>query len=290
MFRKAVQDSEFTITAELTIKREFGKADVLAQAESLRTWVDAIQVTDNPYAWVQMSAVAAAGLLIDMGVDPIAILTCRDRNRIALQSDLLGLRAMGASSVLLMRGHQVPKDHILPARTVFDITARELIAMARDLDEDESVGPGESFFIGTNARVFKPSHDWRAKSLAARARAGAQFLQTQLCFNMDILRNYMERLVNSKVTWNYSVMISLAALPSAKTARWLKQKLSFSLITEAVIERLERSKDPEREGISICAELLQEVADIPGVSGAHLMTMGNPEAISAVIKASGLRD
>ncbi len=288
-FREAVQDSEFTITAELTIKREFGKADVLAQAESLRTSVDAIQVTDNPYAWVQMSAVAAAGLLIDMGIDPVAIMSCRDRNRIALQSDLLGLRAMGASSVLLMRGHQVPKDHILPARTVFDISARKLIAMARDLDEDETVGPGEAFFIGTNARVFKPSHDWRAKSLTARARAGAQFLQTQLCFNMDTLRAYMERLVNLKVTWNYSMMISLAALPSAKTARWLKDNLGFSLIPEAVIKRLEHSTDPEREGIRICAELLREVADIPGVSGAHLMTMGNPEAISTVIKASGLK-
>jgi methylenetetrahydrofolate reductase (NADPH) len=236
-----------------------------------------------------MSAVSAASILHHHGVDPIPVLTCRDRNRIALLSDLIGLRALGVTSVLLIRGHRVPKNHVIPANTVFDTTGRELIAMASDLGEDETLGPGKAFFIGTGARTFRPNRGWRAESLTERANAGARFLQTQLCFNMDILRQYMKRFVEAKLTWNYSVMVSLSPLPSAKTAKWLKENMSDSRIPKAVIQRLEDAKDPEREGIEICAELMREISEIPGVSGVNLLTTGNAEAIPAAIRASGLR-
>ena len=125
---------------------------------------------------------------------------------------------MGVTSVLLTRGHRVPKDHHIPATTVFDTTGRELIGMANSLNEEESTGPGEQFFIGTGARAYRPRKDWRAESLNARASAGARFLQTQLCFNTDIIRVYIEALVQAKLTWRYSVMISLTTLPSVKTS------------------------------------------------------------------------
>ena len=288
-FREAAQGEKFAITAELTLKRESIADDVIRQADILGPYVDGIQVTDNPWSWVQMSAVTAASILIHHGIDPIPILTCRDRNRIALQSDLIGLRALGVTSVLLMRGHRVPENHVIPATTVFDTTGRELIAMASELGEDETLGPGKAFFIGTGARAFRPNRGWRAESLTERASAGARFLQTQLCFNMDILRQFMDRFIEAKLTWNFSVMVSLSPLPSATTARWLKKHMSDSRIPDHVIQRLEDSDDPQREGIEICAELMREIAEIPGISGVNLMTTGNAQSIPDAIKASGLR-
>jgi methylenetetrahydrofolate reductase (NADPH) len=280
-FREAVRNDGFAISAELTVKRNSTADDVRRQADQLGRYVDGIQVTDNPYAWVQMSALSAAGILLQHGMDPVPILTCRDRNRFALQSDLMGLQALGVTSLMLMRGHRVPENHSVPASTVFDLTGRELIQMAASLDE--------TFFIGTGARAFRPGPRWQAESLIARAAGGARFIQTQLCFNLDIIRRYVGRLVEAKLTRNYLVMISLSPLPSATTARWVKENMSDSRIPAVVFQRLEDAKDPEREGIMICAELMQELSEIPGVSGVNLMTTGNPDAIPAVIKASGLR-
>jgi len=289
-FREAVQGDRFTISAELTLKRQSTADDVRRQVDLLAPFVDAIQVTDNPYAWVQMSALSAATLVQGQGVDPVPILTCRDRNRIALLSDLLGLRALGVGSIILTRGHRIPKKHSVAANPVFDVTGQELIALAASLNDDEEAAVrGHEFFIGTGARAFRPNRDWQAESLVARAAAGARFLQTQICFNQDILQQYMQAMVEARLTWRYSVIVSLAVLPSAVTAKWVKKNLSDSRIPKAMVQRLEEATDPEQEGIRICAEAIQQIAGIPGVSGVNLMTTGDPQAIVEAIRASGLR-
>ena len=216
------------------------------------------------------------------------IMACRDRNRAALHSDLLGMQALGVKSLMLIRGQRVPESHAVTASTVFDMTARELIALASSLGEAPA-RPEKDFFIGTGARAFRPNRGWRAESLEARAAAGARFMQTQLCFNLDILGQYMKRLVAAGLTRRYSVMVSLSPLPSAQTARWIKENMSDSRIPVEVIERLGQAADPEQEGIRICAELMQQISEIPGVSGVSLLTTGNPQAIPEAIKASGLR-
>jgi 5,10-methylenetetrahydrofolate reductase len=155
--------------------------------------------------------------------------------------------------------------------------------------EDEET-PASGFFVGTGARVFRPNREWKADSLSARAAAGARFLQTQLCFNLDILRQYMAAMVEARLTWRYSVIVSLAVLPSAVTAQWVKKNMSDSRIPKYIIERLEKAADPEQEGIRVCAELMQEIAAIPGVSGINLMTTGDAAAIPAAIEATGLRN
>jgi len=288
-FRESVESEQFSISAELTVKRDSTADEVRRQADLLGDFVDGIQVTDNPYAWVQMSALSAAGILIDHGVDAIPILTCRDRNRVALQSDLLGLQALGVSSLILMRGPRVPKNHSVPASTVFDLSGRELIALASSMNDEQAPGPGEGFFIGTAARAFRHKPGWRAESLVERSAAGARFIQTQLCLNMDILREYMGCFVDSKLDQSYSLIVTLSPLPSAVTAKWLKNTMTDSRIPAEVISRLEDAKDPEQEGIRICAELMQEASGIPGVSGINLMTTGDPEVIPAAIQASGLK-
>ena len=281
-FRRVLQDQRFALTAELTLGSDSGADDVRRQADQLGSLVDGIQVTDNPYAWVQMSALAAAAILREHGFDPIPVLSCRDRNRSALQRDLLGMQALGVSSLVLIRGHRVPRDHALPATTVFDLTGRELIARAAALESKP--------LIGTGARVFRPGPGWQGESLTARAAAGAGFMLTQLCFNLDILRRYMARFSSAGLAKRLAVMVSLSTLPSAATASWIRQNLSDSRIPDALIRRLDTARDPEQEGILICAELMREIADIPGVSGINLMTTGNPESIPAAIRMSGLRE
>ncbi len=288
-FRQAVQSDAFTISAELTLNHATRADDVRRQAGLLGPLVDGVQVSDNPPAWMHMSALAASSLLLDEGVDPVPIITCRDRNRVALYSDLLGCRALGVTSLLLTRGRRVIKKNKLHGSTVFDIGGRDLIAMANEINEEEGARPEEFFFIGTGAKVFHPKPEWRAESLSVRARAGARFLQTQLCFNVDILKRWMARLIDLKKTWEYSVLVSLTPLPSANTARWLKEQYSDSKIPRAVIDRLENASDPRAEGIAICAGLMNEIRAIPGVSGVNLMTTGDPDLLAAVIRASGLR-
>jgi methylenetetrahydrofolate reductase (NADPH) len=288
-FREAVQSKDFSISAELSPRREFTASDVHCQVDALGDVVDGIQVTDNPWSWVQMSAVSAASIVLQKGVDPIPLLTCRDRNRIALKSDLIGLRAMGVSSVVLTRGQAVQADHQIKAKSVFDTTDRELIAIANAMNDDPLLGPEGDFFIGTGARIFRAGNKWQAESLKARADAGARFLQTQLCFNTDIIRTYIDALVRLKLTWKYAVIISLSVLPSAKTAIWLKKNMRDTKIPIRLIERLQEAPDPELEGIRICSELMREISEIPGVSGVNLMTMGNPDSIPAAIRRSGLR-
>lgn len=281
-----MQGKQFAISAELSLARDSTRDDIAQQARLFSGRVDGVQVADNPLAWVHMSAVSASALLLQEGLDPVPILTCRDRNRIALLSDLLGLKAMGVSSLLLTRGRRVPKKHALHASTVFDLTGRELIAMAAGLSEHED-GPG-SFLIGTGVKAHRARKGWRAEALQEKAAAGAQFIQTQICYNLDILRHYLERLVEARATWDFSVLASLAPLPSVNTARWVNENMADSKIPQALIRRIEQAADPEREAITACAEAMQEMAEIPGLSGVHLMTTGNAEHISAAIDASGL--
>jgi len=289
-FRSAVQSRSVAITAELALKRETTPDDIRVQARSLAPWVDGIQISDNPWAWTQMSSVAAASLLLDEGVDPLPILTCRDRNRIALTSDLLGLRALGARSIMLMRGHRVPRNHPLPAATVFDLSGRELIALAAELNEDETGKAGDRLFLGTGARAFRPNAGWRADSLKDRAAAGAEFLQTQLCFNLDLLQDYLSRLVDLQVTWDYSVIVSLTPLPSLETAQWIREHYSDAKIPAAVMQQLEDAQDQRKEGIEICAGLMREMAALPGIAGINLMTTGDTDALIEAIRLSGVRE
>jgi methylenetetrahydrofolate reductase (NADPH) len=286
-FREALQRKKFVITAELTLGRDSRAADIQRQAKVLGPCVDAIQVTDIPYGWIQMSAAAAAAILLEAGCDPIPILTCRDRNRVALKRDLLGLKAMGVGSVFLMRGHRLPASHPVQARPVFDLTGRELIAMAAAMNgsEDDS----GAFLIGIGARAFRPVRGWQGDSLAVRAAAGARFMQTQLCMNLNLLRHYMRRLEEAGLTSRFAVIVSVSPLPSARTAAWMRKNMKDSRIPDPIIGQLEAAADPEAEGVKICARLMQKIAGISGVSGINLMTTGNPETIAAAIEASGLR-
>jgi len=286
-FKGSLRTKEFVVTAQVNLAEAPDAEALLRQGEILSPAVDAVQVSDSTQ--MHMSGVAAAALLLQQGIDPIVHMNCRDRNRIALHKDLMGAAALGVTSVLIMRGKKIPDHKKLGVRTVFDLPALEFMAYIQGLKEDEDTSLSSGFLVGANAEIFNPEADWTPRNLIRKCDAGASFIQLQVCFDLDVARNYMARIVASKLTHQASFIMALAPLPSADTARWLRENVKGALVPEPIIQRLEQASDPERVGIEICAELLQEVATIPGVSGANLLTLGRLEMIPAAIAASGVR-
>ena len=286
-FKKSLKTKEFVLTAHVNLAEAPDAASLLQQGEILRPAVDAVQLSDS--AQVHMSGIAAAALLIPQGIDPIVHMNCRDRNRIALQKDLIGAAALGVTSVLVMRGKTIPDGKKLEARNVFDISALELMAYIQSLKQAEDTSLVSEILVGANAEIFDPEADWTPKNLIRKCDAGANFVQLQICFDLDVARNYMARIVASKLTHRASFIMASAPLPSADAARWLRDNVKGALVPDSIIERMEQASDPECEGIEICAEMLQAATRIPGVSGASLLTLGKLETIPAAIEASGVR-
>lgn len=286
--REAISRRPFVVTADLALDRSTDSASVRRQARLLGPNVDALQVPDSHDGRLQMSGTAAAALLLAEGVDPVVHLTGRDRNRIALENELLGLGALGVTSVLVTRGEELPSAYRPPTRMVLELSGEDLVTTARQLGDDESVPGVAGFLIGTPATVFTPKKGWQPKSLQARVEAGAGFVQTQICFNMKALRRYMTHLVDARLTWRCAVIASLAVLPDAEAARLLKQNLQGAVMAEKVVQRLASARDPEQEGIALAVEKIRQLREIPGISGVSLMTPGRPELIVETIRAARL--
>lgn len=287
-FVSALNSKDFVVTAHVNLAEVPDKSSLGNIAEVLGASVDAVQLPDTTQ--LHMSGIAAAALLLQQGVDPIVHLNCRDRNRIALHKDVTGIAALGASSVLIMRGKSIPDGKKQGVRTVFDIPALEFMAQVQDLKQDDDALLDNNFFVGATAELFNPDPEWIPRNLIKKCEAGANFVQTQICFDLDIARNYMKRIVANKLTYKTRFLLALSPLPSADVARWVKDNVKGALLPDSVIERLENSADPQQEGIKICAELMQEMAEIPGVSGVNLLNFGNLESIPAAIESSNLAD
>ncbi len=286
-FKDSLQTKDFVLTAHVNLAEAPDAESLIRQGEILRPAVDAVQLTDS--SQMHMSGIAAAALLIQQGIDPIVHMTCRDRNRIALQKDLIGAAALGVTSVLLMRGKEIPDGGKAGVQNVFDTPALEIMAYIQSLKQAENRSLVSNFLVGAKAEIFDPDADWIPNNLIRKCDAGTNFVQLQICFDMGVIRNYMARIVASKLTRRVNFIMALSPLPSADAARWIRDNVTGALVPETIIERMDQASDPEREGIEICAELLQELATIPGVSGANLLTLGELETIPAAIDASGVR-
>jgi len=287
-FRDAIARQSFVVTADLALTRATTAEQLRQQARLLQPYVAALQVPDAHDGRLQMSASAAASVLLAAGMDPLVHLTGRDRNRIALENDLLGLAVLGVSSVLLTRGEELPSTYRPATRQVLEVSGETLVTMARLMGEDESIPAAGEFFIGAAATVFVPKKDWFPKSLLLRLDAGAHFIQTQICFNMKSMRRYMQHLVGANVPRRCAVMASLAVLPSAAAARELKHSLQAAVMSDKLVQRISQAADPELEGVTICAEKIQQLREIPGVSGVNLMSAGDPALIIAALDAAGI--
>ena len=288
-FEAKLRAGDFVITAEISPPLSSDPEHLLQRTIPLAGLADTVNITDGASARVHMSALAAAGILVRHGVEPVLQLTCRDRNRIALQSDLLGAAALGVRNLLILTGDDPSAGDQPEAKPVFDLDSRKLIETAASIRDHHRLPSGRGvagaadFFIGVADTPLDPAPCWAPVSLRNKVAAGAQFAQTQFCMDAAIARRYMKRLVEEGITERLFVLIGIAPLPSAQTALWMREHLPGSIISDALIDRLARAGDPKTEGKRICIELLQQLAQIPAVSGAHIMAPRNHSAIAEVI-------
>jgi methylenetetrahydrofolate reductase (NADH) len=291
-FQEKLRARRFIITAEVTPPVSVEPDELLAKALPLKGLADAVNVTDGAGARPHLGAVTAATTLVEQGIEPILQLTCRDRNRIALQSDLLSAAASRIRNLLMLRGDDPSAGDQPDAMPVFDLDPRSLLETARRLRDSGELPSGRKvsgridFFLGSADNPIDPPPGWRPSGLQAKIAAGAQFAQTQFCMDAGVARRYMARLAESGVTDRLSVLIGIVPFRSAKSARWIKEKLFGSVIPDALIQRMERASDPLVEGRRICIEMVSELADVAHVSGVHIMAPGNEASVPEVIKAA----
>jgi len=282
----------FALTAEVAPPLSGARDSLLARARPLRGIADAVNVTDAASAKVSMSSLAAAAILVADGIEPVLQCTCRDRNRIALQSDLLGAAALGIRNVLVLTGDDPKAGDEPDAKPVFDLTSTDVIRIATTMREKGVVASGREIdspprlFVGCADTPVDPKPDWRPTGLRGKMEVGAEFVQTQLCFDIGIVRRYMARLREEGLCDRLFVLVGIGPLASARSARWMREHLFGVIIPDSIVDRLDKAAEPRREGIRICAELLQELAEIPGVAGAHLMAPVNPSDIPIAIEES----
>jgi methylenetetrahydrofolate reductase (NADPH) len=289
---KKLQAGEFVVTAEITPPVSTDPAEFLQRAMPLKGLVSAINVTDGAGAKVHLSSLVAANFLVQAGIEPIFQMTCRDRNRLALQGDLIGASALGIHNILVLAGDDPKLGDQPEAKAVFDLNSRDLLAMAAKMRAEHKLPTGVEIkgklhlVLGAADVPVDPPADWNPKGLFAKAEAGADFVQTQFCMDAGVVRRYAARLL--ELGFRLPILIGVAPIPSAKSARWMREKLFGTLIPDATVERLEKAADPKEEGARICIELLQELAEIPGIAGAHVMAPQNFSQIPRVIADSGV--
>jgi methylenetetrahydrofolate reductase (NADPH) len=280
----------FVVTAEVTPPVSFDRADLMAKATPLKGLADAVNLTDGAGARPHMGALTAASILVEAGIEPILQFTCRDRNRIALQSDLIAAAAAGVRNLLVLRGDDPSAGDQPDAKPVFDLDPRQLLDTARKLRDAGELPSGRkvagvaSFFLGGADNPIDPPPGWEPKGLQAKIDAGAQFVQTQFCMDAQVVRRYMARLAEHGIANKLYVLIGIAPLRSAKSALWMKEKLFGTIIPDALVARMERAADPVAEGRAICVETMRELSDIPGVAGVHIMAPNNDAAVPDVIR------
>ena len=296
----------FAITAEIVPPLSSGTNELYAEIDLLRDYVDAINLADSAGGRVHMSGLACAALMIARGVEPVLQMTCRDRNKLALFSELLGAGALGIHNLLIMKGDTLDEDELPNTKIVHDIESADLISVASMLTEtgilhtggvkftpsgvvtaEKQISSPPSFFIGAADVPSQIAADWWQPALRKKVQAGAQFIQTQLCYDIDTVTAYAHALRGAGLSDNLFVLIGTGPLKSARSALWMRENLWGVEIPDATITRLQNAKDESAEGIRICAELLMHIAETRGLSGVHLMAPGNHNAIPEVVQRVG---
>ena len=287
---------KFALAAELSPPRGVSLETITKQADLLKDYVDAVNVTDNQAASVRMASIPVCAILAQQGIEPVAQMTCRDRNRLAIQADLLGAAALGIKNLLCLSGdHGRWGDHP-HAKPVYDIDSNHLIHIAHNmvtngcLENGRVISPKPEFFIGAAANPFAPPFEYRPYRLAKKVAAGAQFVQTQLIYNVDRFRTYMQTVCDLGLDEQVYILAGVGPLKSARQTSFMAHELAGMEVPEEIVQRMEKTPkaaQPE-EGIKICCEIIEQVRAIPGVAGLHIMAVHWAEAVSEIVTRAGL--
>jgi methylenetetrahydrofolate reductase (NADPH) len=293
--RAALQERRFAVTAELGPPRGANPEAIRQAARSVRDWVDAANVTDNQGAMVRMASWAGSLIAMQEGVEPVMQLVCRDRNRMALQSDLLGASALGIANVLLLTGdHPRFGDHP-DARGVFDLDSVQLVWTARTMRDEgkllsgRELRPPPRWMIGAVENPFAPPARYRAERLGKKIAAGAEFVQTQFVFDVPQFARWMAEVRDLRLAERCAILAGVGPIRSLRTLDRMRQIPGIH-VPDEVADRL-RGVPEKRvldESIAICAEIIGELRSIPGVAGVHVMAFGLEEAVPEIIERAGL--
>ncbi len=291
--QRLLEAGQFVVTAEIGPPKSADPETVRNAARALRGCVDAVNVTDNQTAVVRMSSVATALLIMQEGVEAVVQMTCRDRNRIGLQSDLLGLAALGLENIVCMTGDHPCNGNHPGAKPVYDLDALTWLQTASRMVAGtfqcgEAIKQPPKVFIGAVENPFAPPYDYRVSRLVKKIKAGARFIQTQCVFDLGYLRQFMAGVVERGMDQRARVLVGITPLKSPRMARHMQSSVPGVQVPEALCVRMEQAADPKAEGIAIAVELIQQVRDIPGVGGIHLMPVLWEDVVPIVVERAGL--
>ncbi len=292
---KVLEAGKFAVTAELGPPQNANPEVIKKKSQYCLGNVDGANITDNQTAIVRMSSVAAAAIALSCGVEPVMQMVCRDRNRIAMQSDILGAAALGIKNLLCLSGdHQTFGNHP-QAANVFDIDSIQLIAMVKAMRDDKQFLSGDPIkeheprlFIGAVENPFADPFEFRVIRLAKKIEAGADFFQTQCIFDIDKFTRWMELVVKEGLHKKAYILAGLTPVRSHKALKYMKNNVAGMSIPDELITRMEAAEEPKEEGIKICLEMIEKIKNIEGVSGIHLMPIGWESITPVILERAGL--
>jgi methylenetetrahydrofolate reductase (NADPH) len=293
---RVLRSGRFAVTSELNPPDSADPQDVYRAALVLSEVCDAINATDASGAHCHMSSVAICALLTRAGYEPVYQISCRDRNRIAIQGDLLGAAAMGVKNVLCLTGDDVTAGDQPQAKRVFDLDSIQLLFTARIMRDHAMFLSGRKLttppriFLGAAENPFVQPFDWRPLRLAKKVEAGAQFIQTQYCFDVPRFEQFMARVRDLGLDQRVYILVGVGPLRSDKAAEYMRSKVPGVHIPDQVVERLRQAPKERKlaEGKRICVEIIQQVKEIPGVAGVHIMAYRQEELVAEIIEEAGL--
>ena len=284
----------FAVTSELAPPDSADAEEVYRRARLFDGYVDAINATDGSGANVHMSSVTVSALLTRIGYAPVMQISCRDKNRIAIQGDILGAAAMGVCNMLCLSGDGVQAGDHPQAKPVFDLDCMSLLEIGRTLRDGHRFQSGRKLsfaprvFFGAAANPFGLPYAWRADRLAKKVAAGAQFIQTQYCYDIARLRAFMARVDELGLLGKVFILVGVGPLRSAKAAEWMRSNVPGVHIPDSVIRRMAGADNPTQEGRQICIDMIQECRAIRGVSGIHIMAYRQDDSVAEIIGRSGV--
>jgi len=292
---KVFTQGHFAVTAELGPPKGNDTNVIQKKVDFLRGYVDAVNVTDNQTAIVRMSSIAACSFVIQMGMEPVMQMVCRDRNRIAMQSDIFGASALGIRNILCLTGDHHTFGNQVNAKNVHDLDSVQLIDMVRTMRDNQTLLGGEDkiegeikMFIGAAANPFADPFEFRAVRTAKKADAGVDFIQTQCIYDMDRFKEWMKMIRDLGVHEKVHIMAGVTPLKSAGMARYMAKNVAGIIIPDALIDRMAKAQKGADEGINICVEQIQELREIEGVHGIHLMAIEWEHMVGRIVEAAGL--
>jgi methylenetetrahydrofolate reductase (NADPH) len=295
--QQVLAQGKFAVTAEVGPPRGANAEVVRSKATLLKNYVDAVNVTDNQTAIVRMSSISACAHLVQMGVEPVMQMVTRDRNRIALQSDIMGAYSLGIRNILCLSGDHQSFGNQPEAMNVFDIDSTHLINTVKKMrDEGRDMSGYElngapQMFIGAAENPFADPYEYRVIRLAKKIAAGAQFIQTQCVYDMKRFRVWMSQARDRGLTEKVYILAGITPLKSSGMAKYMSSKVSGIIIPEEILKRMAGvpKEKASQEGIAICLETIQELREIKGLHGIHIMAIEWEEKVPEIVKAAGLR-